>query len=122
MIQMIILDLIVIIRLRSQIGETQSNISKSLRFSRNTILIDFIFLIFNLPPITFNVYYIIISSLPQINLFNLYIYMFAMFITIFPYIYLSLQFLVFITFNRIFRYEFIAISIRCFNTIKNKLF
>ena len=53
---------------------------------------------------------------------NLYINMFAMSIIIFPYIYLSLQFLVFIIFNRIFRCEFIAIAIKCFKTIKNKIF
>ena len=120
---MVILDSMVIIRLRTQVVDRQSaSNSKSLRFSRNTILIDFIYLVFNLPPIIFNACYFIVSNYPMINFFQLYINMVPMFITIFPYIYLSLQFLVFITFNRIFRYEFIDIAIKCFNTIKNKIF
>ena len=122
---MVILDLLVIIRLRkskSGLTERQSTSNcKSLRFSRKTILIDFIYLVFNLPPTIFYAFYVILLINSRGHFFQIYINIVAMFILIFPYIYLSLQFLVFITFNRIFRYEFIAIAIKCFKTIKNKI-
>ena len=81
----VILDLMVIIRLRkskSGLGERQSATnSKSLRFSRNMIFIDFIYLIFNFPPIIFNAYYLILSINP--SSINLYINMIALFIIVF---------------------------------------
>ena len=122
---MVIVDVNVIIRIRKLkicLGERQSNNnSKSMKFSRNSILIDFIFLIFNLPPTIFNAYSFIISILPELNIFQLYFNMSAVF-NIFPYFYPSILFLVFITFNRIFRSEFIMIVIYCFKSIKNKIF
>ena len=123
---MVIVDLKVIIRIsksKTVLGERQSaSNSKSLRFSRNTILIDFIYLIFNFPPIIFNVYSIIVTIFPDVNILESYFYMVAMFIIVFPYVYPSILFLVFITFYRIFRSEFISIVLNCFNTIENLLF
>ena len=125
---MVNLDVMVIVRLRklkTGLGERQSTSNcKSLRFSRNTILIDFIYLIFNFPPIISNALsiHILISKHIDISNVFLYIKLIPMFNTIFPYIYPSILFLVFITFNRIFRSEFFAIAINCFNAIKTKLF
>ena len=125
-LMMVIIDLMVIIRLRklkTGLGERQSaRNSKSLRFSRNTVLIDFIYLIFNFPPIIFNLYSIFLFIKPDMNFFDTFLYVIPMFNNIFPYIYPSILFLVFITFNRIFRSEFFLIVINCFNTIKNRLF
>ena len=122
---MIIVDVMVIVRLRrfkTAVGERQSNINcRSLRFSRNTILIDFIYLIFNLPPTIINAYAAFLSINPKMNVFYLYFYTASIF-EIFPYIYPSILFLVFITFNRIFRSEFIEIALKCFNEIKKILF
>ena len=122
---MVIVDAKVIIRIRKLktcLGERQSTSSnKSLRFSRNTILIDLIYLIFNLPPTIFYAYSVIISIVPKLDIFQLYSNMNAIF-KFFPYIYPSILFFVFITFNRIFRSEFISIVIYCFIEIKNKLF
>ena len=124
---MVIVDLMVIIRLRKSktgLGERQpaSRNSKSLRFSRNTVLIDFIYLIFNFPPIIFNLYSIFLFINPDVNFFDTFIYVIPMFNNIFPYIYPSILFLVFVTFNRIFRSEFLSTVINCFNSIKNRLF
>ena len=120
---MVIIDLMVIIRFRKfkTCLVPTSNNSKSLRFSRNTILIDVIYLIFNLPPTIYNAFSVILSSVPLFGIFQLYLNMSAV-LRIFPYIYPSILFLVFITFNRIFRSEFISIAITCFNEIKKRLF
>ena len=122
-ILMAFIDLFVIVRLRKlKIGLDHN--SKSSRFSRNTILIDFIYLIFNFPPIISNALsiHILISKHTDISNIFLYMKLIPMFNTIFPYIYPSILFLVFLTFNRIFRSEFFAIAINCFNAIKTKLF
>ena len=125
---MVILDLTIIIRLRnlkihlSESQSTQANsVNKSSRFTRNTILIDLIYLIFNLPSIILDTYYtlhILFPNMPFIPFFwELMLEMFLLF----PYFYASLLFVVFIVFNRIFRAEFIAIlnQPRCFAFVRN---
>ena len=125
---MVTIDLKVIVRFMRLkkvvvVGERQSNLySKSLIFSRKTILIDFIYLIFYLPLAIFNAFSLYLSiHRTKMNIFLLYAYM-SQILDIFPYIYPSLLFLVFVCFNRIFRSEFIVIAIKCFNEIKNNLF
>ena len=125
-----ILDSITIIRLRrikSNLSERQStesnSCSKSWRFTRNTILIDLIYLIVKLPSAIFDFYFIyiivnmLIENLPAI--FNLIIQIFSHL----PYIYSSFLFILFICFNKIFRAEFIAlISQQRFFIFVKKLF
>ena len=121
------LDVMVVVRLRKLktgfVPRQSTSSSKSLRFSRNTILIDFIYLIFNFPPIIFNVLSIRTLIYKHIDFSDIFLYfnLIPMFNTIFPYIYPSILFIVFITFNRIFRSEFISVFCldKCFILIKN---
>ena len=109
---MTILNFLVIIRLRkqkhksnlSQSQHTQANNStnKSWRFTRNTILIDLIYLIFNLPATAYETYYIYISMRVTHPYFLLIFYM----LSLSQYIYSSFLFILFIVFNKIFRVEF----------------
>ena len=107
---MVILDVIVIIRLRNlkrNLSERQ-NTNKSSKFTRNTILIDLVYLIFNLPSTIFHSYITFSQIIPmQIELIPYFEYLFDIFI-LFPYIYASLLFLMFIIFNKIFRSEFVT--------------
>ena len=128
---MVILDLIAIIRLRKvkvSLSDRQNShlntLNKSSSFTRNTILIDLIYLIFNLPSTILDTYFTIQALFP--NMFiapPFWQYMFEIFL-LFPYFYASLLFLVFIVFNRIFRTEFIAIlnQQRCFAFVRNICF
>ena len=112
---MVILDSIAIIRLRkvkaslSVRQSTQANTTnKSSRFTRNTILIDLIYLIFNFPSTILDIYYIyFIINLRDQMLSQLLFFIFGIFL-ILSYVYTSLLFLIFLTFNRIFRAEFFA--------------
>ena len=124
---MVNLDVMVIVRLRKlktglDAKQSTSN-CKSLRFSRNTILIDFIYLVFNSPPIISNAFCIhtLISKRIDFGLFYLYYNLIPLFNAVFPFIYPSILFLVFITFNRIFRSELISLFRldKCFIIIKN---
>ena len=125
---MVVFDSITIIHLwkvkkRSERQFTQSNnsTSKSWRFTRNTILIDLIYLIFNLLSIFFVSYLIIffINVLVEKTV-STFAIIFQIF-NLFPYIYSSFLFILFICFNRIFRAEFFAMIIqqRFFIFIKN---
>ena len=111
---MVILDSIAIIRLRkvkASLSERQSSqlntVNKSSRFTRKTILIDLIFLIFNLPSAILDIYYIyfITNSRDQM-LSQLLFFIFGIFLVL-SYVYSSFLFLIFIIFNKIFRAEFI---------------
>ena len=123
---MVILDVMVIIRLRKSKNRLASakrstRISRSLRFSRNTILIDFIYLFFNFPPVIYNVYSILLFIYPEISFSNSFFNILPMFVDIFPYVYPSILFLVFVTFNRIFRSELFSLFRldKCFKIITN---
>ena len=124
----VILDSIAIIRLRrvkrnlSQRQSTQWNSnSKSWRFTRNTILIDLIYLIVKLPSAIFDFYliYIIVNMLFE-HVASNFLLIFHVF-SLLPYIYSSFLFILFICFNKIFRAEFIALinQQRFFSFIKN---
>ena len=128
---MLALDIKVSIRLRklnSDLGERQSrqstNKNKSSRFSRKTIIIDFIYLFFNFPPTILNIHYILINIFPSIPVLPVGFEVVILFFKLFPHIYSSLLFLLFLIFNRIFRFEFISILRldKCYNIIKNRLF
>ena len=127
---MTILNFIVIIRLRKQkhksnLSQNQTiqvnSINKSWRFTRNTILIDLIYLIFNLPATVFETYfiYIYLSMVVEHPYFLLIFYS----LSLSQYIYSSSLFILFICFNKIFRAEFIAlISQQRFFILIKKLF
>ena len=114
---MVILDIIAIIRLRkvkeklslSLRQSTQTNsTNKSSRFTRNTILIDLIYLIFNLPSTILDIYYIYFITNIRDQMQSTYLFFILGVFVIFSYVYLSLLFPIFIIFNRIFRAEFIV--------------
>ena len=110
---MVILDIIVIIRLRnlkrnlSERQNTNAN-NKSSKFTRNTILIDLVYLIFNLPTTIFHSFITFSQIIPMwIELTPYFDFLFNIFI-LFPYIYASLLFFMFIIFNKIFSSEFVS--------------
>ena len=111
---MVILDFTVIIRMRTSKkglseGQNTNTSNKSSRFGRNTILIDLIYLIFNFPSTILDSYYTLHILFPNMLLAPVILeYILEIFLC-FPYLYGSLLFVVFVTFNRIFRAEFIAI-------------
>jgi hypothetical protein len=126
---MLILDLLIIINMRkfksfplSEGRNTQSNSTdKSWRFTRNTILMDLIYLVFKLPSVVFDFYFIhifiniFIEKLPPSFLLIFHIF------SLLPYIYSSLLFILFIAFNKIFRAQFTTMlnKQRFFIFIKN---
>ena len=129
---MVVFDSIAIIRMwkvkkrseRQQNTQSNSTKSKSWRFTRNTILIDLIYLIFNLPStilesyLIYNVINLLVEkSSPNVSLIS-------RIFTLFPYIYSSFLFILFVIFNRIFRAEFIAMinQQRFFVFVNNLLF
>ena len=122
------LDLTAIIRLRRRKlrlflrRNSQANgTNKSSRFSRNTILIDLIYLIFNFPYTILEICYTLYQIIPNMPIFPMFFeYLMEMFL-LFPYIYASLLFVVFIIFNKIFRAEFIAMlnQQKCVIFVKN---
>ena len=120
---MSILDIKVILWLRNSIKRFNKNNNKSSKFTRNTIIIDIIYLVFNFPPTFFNIYYVLIiffQAMPIIPL--VYLNIFTPLFTNFPYIYSSLLFLLFLISNSIFRSELILILENCFFKIKYRLF
>ena len=116
---MVIVDVMVIIRLKGSKTRLNqrlnSNFSiRSSRFTRNTILIDLIYLVFNIPSTSFSNYQIIYYSLLYAGidvelLPSPYNEILGVLLPSLSYYYLSLIFLLFIAFNRIFRSEFIKI-------------
>jgi hypothetical protein len=131
---MVTLDTLVIVRLRklkSHLGgnspqhSNSQQTSKSSRFTRNTVLIDLIYLIFNSPTTILTIYYTIYKlQYPQAEHKN-YEMLFHI-VQLIPYIYFSIFFVLFVSFNRFFRAEIFSmirmgISGRCLNTINNSL-
>ena len=115
---MVIVDVIVIIRLKGSktllIQRLNRNFSnRSSRFTRNTILIDLIYLVFNIPSTSYSNYNIARYSLYyagiEIDLPSPYCELLGVLLSSLAYYYLSLIFLLFISFNRIFRSEFFKI-------------
>lgn len=53
------LDIKVSIRLKKSKQSTNNN--KSSKFTRNTIIIDFIYLFFNFPPTIYNIHYVFVT-------------------------------------------------------------
>ena len=120
---MLSLDIKVIFRLRKSIKRINANNNKSSKFTRKTIIIDIIYLVFNFPPTIFNIYYVLIiifHGMPMLPL--VYFNIFTPLFTNFPYIYSSFLFVLFLISNTIFRAEFILILEKCFYIIKNRLF
>ena len=128
---MTILNFIVIMRLRKQ--RHKSNVSqsqhiqanrtnKSWRFTRNTILIDLIYLIFNFTSTIYEIHssYLNINNMPVDQFPTSFSLFFRMF-SLLPYIYSSCLFILFISFNKIFRGEFTALinQQRFFVFVKN---
>ena len=126
---MVIVDVKVIIRIRkskNRLAARQStNNNKSSRFTRNTILIDFIYLFFKFPPTIYSIYnllFMIFRVLPQVP--SQYLFILSPIFKHFSHIYYSLLFLLFLIFNSIFRSEFISLFRldKCFLAIKNRFF
>lgn len=121
---MLALDIKVVMRLRKfkgvLFGERRS---KADRFTRNTILIDFIYLIFNLPSTVFNSYYLVVYFIMNGNfLRSPLVDVIVQSFTLLPYIYASILFLLFIAFNKIFRSEFkLMLRNKWFMAIKNRI-
>ena len=117
----VIVDIMVIIRLKKsrtkfnqrQNRQVSNTANRSSRFTRNTILIDLIYLIFNIPSTSYTNYIIIYFSLKyagiQIGLPSPYYELLAVLLSSLAYYYLTLNFLLFLLFNRIFRSEFITL-------------
>ena len=112
---MVIVDSMVIIRFkksRTQLNERKNShtAKKSSRFTRNTILIDLIYMIFNFPSILYGIYMMLVFVFPNsISLSLPYHDLFEIIFPLFSFFYLCLIFLLFISFNRIFRSELIKI-------------
>jgi hypothetical protein len=122
---MLSFDIKVIFRLRkSKNGAKQSaNNSKSSRFTRNTLIIDFIYLFFNFPPTITYIYYVLTLIFNEIPMLApVYFEILSPLFKNFPHIYSSLLFILFIISNSIFRSELILLSEKCFYLIKNWLF
>ena len=120
---MVIVDILVIIRLkksRTHLNQRKNrnvNVSntsnRSSRFTRNTIIFDLIYLIFNIPSTSFGTFMIIYCTLfyagIEIGLASPYYELLSTFLPLFSFFYLTLIFLLFIAFNRIFRAEFVTL-------------
>ena len=104
---MLTLDIKVSIRLKESKQSTNNN--KSSKFTRNTIIIDFIYLFFNFPPTIYNIYYVLITVFPSIPILPVYFEIAILLFKLFPHIYSSFLFLLFLIFNRIFRSELISL-------------
>ena len=112
----VVFDLMVIVRLRRskpELRSRQPRRNKSYRFTINTILIDLLFLIFNIPSIL--IFYF--KRILNLNSPPLPIQVLPLLANIYSHLF----FILFFIFNRIFRHEFVSIFKRnsCFNYIYN---
>lgn len=115
------IDLTVIVRLRKlktslsggQSTQANNGNSKNSRLFRNTIFIDLIYLIFNFASTIVDAYCVFSVIFPNVFYAQMYFEFIMEVFILFPYIYSSLLFIMFIIFNSIFRAEFIAL-LRCF--------
>lgn len=102
-------------RLKAQPGR----VNGSGRFARNSILIDLVYLVFNLLPTIFSLYFIIVISFQNSGLLVPSFFGFiSNVLVVFPYIYMSFIFLLFVATNRIFRNELFLMVLH----LKNKAF
>ena len=114
---LVILDFIAFMRLRKDktiLSERQSMNSnssdKSTKLTRNTILANLIYLIFNLPSAIFDIYVIANIRSEMFAISTIYLSLISeVFIDVFTYIYPSFLFILFIVFNKVFRDEFVAL-------------
>ena len=122
-----VFDIMVILRLKrskKEFRSRQSRRSRSSKFTINTIIIDLIFLIFNIPSILSFYYYLKFNELSFYNDNSGLNFNFALRLyELLSNIYSRLFFILFLIFNRIFRYEFISIfkRNRCFNNVNASL-
>ena len=115
---MITLDFLVIVRLRKSKTNilSSSRNNRTDRFTINTILIDLIYLIFNLSASIFNIYFFI----RDYTSFIVYKVVFINHIfQLLPFIYSCFIFFIFIAFNRIFRTEFFSVCLVLKRKVKN---
>ena len=121
----VLLDIMVIVRLRRSKTEIRARQplrrSTSSRFSINTIVIDFIFLICHLSFILDFYMTIKFQFYERINPIDLNVSLASEVLRLLSIIYSHLFFILFLIFNRIFRHEFILIFTHnsCFNTINS---
>ena len=114
---MVILDILVVFRLkRSRMQTHGSNSrqtgqsSRSYRFTINTILIDLIYFIFNFPFTICNIIFLIDRLNKILSVYNQKIVRFVNdIVSLFPFIYSCFLFFTFLIFNRNFRSEFFSI-------------
>ena len=115
---MVTLNIMIILRLRQskrraglnnslrQMNQANSAIDKGSRFTITTILIDFIFLVFNFPCVLISIYNVL--SIYKIFTFTFDLTnIFASFGYVLFTSYSAVLFIMFIVFNRIFRKEFV---------------
>ena len=119
----VLLDIMVIVRLRRSkselIARQPLRRSTSSRFTINTIVIDLLFLICNLPFILDFYMSMKLKIEEGINLFDKKVSLASSVLRLLSIIYSHLFFILFLIFNRIFRHEFISIfkRNRCFNNV-----
>ena len=121
-------NLKVIIRLRKfkhhgnqSLAKVNSSSSKSYVFTRNTIIIDVIYLIFNLPLTVIDIYCFVLFYFQTRLLISPNMEFILQIILLFPYIYSSFLFILFIVFNKIFRGELLSILLMIYNLINKWL-
>ena len=115
-LKMVTLNIMVILRLRQskrrfglnssarQTNPANSATDKGTRFTTTTILIDVIYLVFNLPYILISIYALFIIDRYYIDI----IYVFVIFGNLLPISYPAALCIMFIIFNRIFRKEIVV--------------
>ena len=103
-----ILDFKVVFHIRFKVE--LGRINRTGRFARNSILIDLVYLIFNLLPTAFSLYFIAVISFQNSGLLVPSFFGFiSNVLVLFPYVYMSFIVLLFVSTNRIFRNELILI-------------
>ena len=110
---MVVLDFIAVIRLRkvkASLSERPTSIeSNAIKLTRNTILINLVYLVFNLPSALYEVYFITNIQAKTLKPSTIYLSLiFDLFSDVFTYIYPSFVFILFIIFNKSFRDQFTA--------------
>ena len=115
---MVILDILVIVRLKRSklqtggINRQRTRIRRSTRFTINTILIDLIYLIFNFPASFFSLFFLVNHSKDLKSISNIYFIVFiSHLLTVLKLIYSCFLFFLFVCFNRNFRSEFLSIGL-----------
>ena len=102
---MVTINTKVIIRLRKSKKQSNARTDRSTRFATSTILIDLIFLIFNLPETLLSAY----KNITQVNNSSVLFFVFLHFSSLFSSSYSAVLVFIFLCFNRIFRKETIVL-------------